>query len=353
MIIHPKARTVISQLSLPTPLQKYFSNVEWEIDLSNNTNPYGGNFCEYPDVKQHALKDLYLKTILTLNPPPSPASSLGPDNLLFTAGSMEGIDLILRAFSEPKQDLIGVLSPSFSAYTHWALIHGLHLHPLPLLGDNLDQLNIKDILKLNPKIIFICNPNNPTGTKVAAEHIENLCQVWDGFVVIDEAYIEFSNQPSFVFNLNKYKNAIILRTFSKAWGLAGIRCGAILADKSIINALRFIQLPFSVPSHSQAKVEERLLFPQEIYASWEKIKTNRKEMTEELSTFKSVTKIFKSDTNFMMIVLKEFERTMNFLTQHKIHVLDCSSLLPNAIRVSLGTEKQNQQFLEVLREANV
>jgi len=106
----------------------------------------------------------------------------------------------------------------------------------------------------------------------------------------------------------------------------------------------------AVSSHSQKKVKERLLSPQRTYASWGKITKNREEMTEELSTFQSVTKIFKSDTNFMMMVLKEFEKTMSALNQHKIHVLDCSATLPHSIRVSLGTEKQNQKFLEVMRK---
>ncbi|MBS0272434.1 MAG: aminotransferase class I/II-fold pyridoxal phosphate-dependent enzyme [Proteobacteria bacterium] len=353
MIIHPKARSLISKLSLPNPIQKYFSNLDWEIDLSNNTNPYGGNFSEYPDVKQNELKKLYLDTILSINPPPVNDITLGIGNILFTAGSMEGIDLILRTFSEPKEDLVCVTSPSFSAYTHWALIHGIRLQTMPLLGDNLAYLDIETILRINPKMMFICNPNNPTGTKIAPNTIETLCHSMNGFVVVDEAYIEFSDDSSSLFCLNKYKNLIILRTFSKAWGLAGIRCGAILADTSVINTLRYVQLPFSISTPSQTSVIARLEDPKSTLESWEKIKKSRTGLIEELLTFKGVSTVFVSETNFIMVILKNFPQTMRLLSQQKIHVLDCSSSLPNAIRVSIGTESQNQRFLEVIRFASL
>jgi histidinol-phosphate aminotransferase len=355
MMIHPKARPIISKLSLPTPIQKYFSNINWEIDLSNNTNPHVEGFSEYPDVKQNDLKMLYLNRILAINPSPFASNgtreALTFDNVLFTAGSMEGLDLILRTFAEPNKDVICVTLPSFSAYTHWALIHNLEVKTISLSGNNLDQIDSEEVINLNPKLTFICDPNNPSGTKITPETIQKLCSSLDGFVIVDEAYIEFSDQPSSIFYLNKYENLIILRTFSKAWGLAGVRCGAIIADEPIINALRYVQLPFSFSSSSQEKVEERLLNPEKTFASWQRIKKNRKEMLEELLNLEGVEKVFKSDTNFIMLVLKDFQKTMGLLNENKIHVLDCSPSIPNSIRVSLGTEEQNQKFLEVLRKS--
>lgn len=271
MLIHPKARPIISKLSLPTPIKKYFSNLDWEIDLSNNTNPYIEGFSEYPDVKQHDLKKLYLNQILSLNPLSSFTKEerevFTSDNVLFTAGSMEGLDLILRTFSEPKKDVICVTSPTFSAYEHWALIHGLCVKTIPLFGEELDQIKIEDVSKLDPKIVFLCDPNNPTGTKLSPETIHKLCDSLDGLVIVDEAYIEFSDQSSSIFCLNKYKNLIILRTFSKAWGLAGVRCGVVIADKLIIHALRYVQLPFAFSSPAQEKVAELLLNPGKIFSS--------------------------------------------------------------------------------------
>ncbi len=356
MMIHPNARPLISKLSLPTPIQKYFSNLDWDIDLSNNTNPYMGHLSDYPDVKQNDLKTLYLNRILDINSSPfisnADKKALTSENILFTAGSMEGLDLILRTFAEPNKDVICVPSPSFSAYTHWALIHNLEVKTIPLLGNNLNHIDGEEIIHLNPKIIFLCDPNNPIGTKLAPEMIQKLCNSLDGFVIVDEAYIEFSDQPSSIFYLNKYKNLIILRTFSKAWGLAGVRCGAIVADNSIINALRYVQLPFAVSSLCLDKVEESLLNPEETFVSWQRIKKNRKDMLEELSNLEGVSKVFKSDTNFLMLVLKDFQKTIRLLNENKIHVLDCSPSLPNSIRVSLGTEDQNQRFLEVIQRTS-
>ena len=352
MMIHPKARPIIAQLSLPSPIQKYFSNLSWEIDLSNNTNPYVGDFSDYPDVKHNDLKTLYLNRILGINPSHSFSGCVREDltseNVLFTAGSMEGLDLILRTFAEPNKDVICVTSPSFSAYTHWALIHNLEVKTISLLGRDLNHINEEEVIQLKPKIIFLCNPNNPTGTKISAETIQRLCNSLDGFVVVDEAYIEFSDKPSSIFNLNKHKNLIILRTFSKAWGLAGVRCGAIIADKSIINTLRYVQLPFAVSSFALIKVEERLSSPEDTFASWKRINKNRENMFEILSNLKCVAAVLKSDTNFIMLVLKNFQKTMDLLNERNIHVLDCSKSLPNSIRVSLGTEEQNQKFLEVM-----
>ncbi|MBY0293224.1 MAG: aminotransferase class I/II-fold pyridoxal phosphate-dependent enzyme [Alphaproteobacteria bacterium] len=356
MRLHPKARPIISKLSLPTPIQKYFSNCEWDIDLSNNTNPYLGDLSDYPDIKQYQLKKLYLKTLLFLTPPPSFTENnkppLTPNNILFTAGSMEAIDLLLRTFSEPNTDAICVTSPTFSAYEHWSLIHNLRVKKLPLYGDNLNQLSVDKVMRMNPKITFICDPNNPTGTKIKPELIQKLCDSLEGFVVIDEAYIEFSDHSSSIFNLHHHENLIILRTLSKAWGLAGVRCGAIIADASIINVLRYVQLPFTVSSPSQVSVKKQLLNPESTFASWRRIKKNRDDLIESLSKVKGVTKVFKSETNFIMVILNNFQKTMGLLQEHKIQVLDCSKNYPSAIRVSIGNEEQNKKFLDVIHFAS-
>ena len=351
MKLHPKARPVISKLALPTPIQKYFSNCEWDVDLSNNTNPYLGDLSDYPDIKQHQLKKLYLKTLLSLTPsftannkPP-----LTPNNILFTAGSMEAIDLLLRTFSEPNMDVICVTTPTFSAYEHWSLIHNLRVKKLPLYGDNLNHLSIDKVMRINPKITFICDPNNPTGTKLKPELIQKLCNSLEGFVVIDEAYIEFSDHSSSIFNLHHHENLIILRTLSKAWGLAGVRCGAIIADASIINALRYVQLPFTISSLTQVSVEQQLLNPERTFASWKKIKQDRDDLIESLSEVKGVTKVFKSETNFIMVILNNLQKTMALLRENKIQVLDCSENYPSAIRVSIGNEEQNKKFLDVIQ----
>lgn len=356
MLIHQKTRQIVSSLSIPTPIKKHFFSEEWDIDLSNNTNPYLGSLSNYPDVKHTKLKEVYLEKILSLNQPSvftyDSSAALGPENLLFTVGSLEGIDLLLRTFAEPNKDVICVIQPTFSAYEHWALVHNLNVQNIPLRGKTLSSFSLEDILKISPKMVFLCNPNNPTGTVLDLGLIEELCDSLEGFVVVDEAYIEFSKTSSSIFCLNKYPNLIVLRTLSKAWGLAGIRCGIVIADELIVNSLRYTQLPFGFSSFSQVKAIERLYHSEETFLSWEKIKKDRDELIRHLSPLKGILKVFKSETNFIMLVLKNFQKTLELLKRHKILVLDCSSSIPNSIRVSLGTEKENMKFLDVMREAS-
>ena len=356
MHIHPNARKIVSKLTIPSPIKKYWSRDQWEIDLSNNTNPYVGGFSEYPDVKQEDIKNLYLSRIQQLNffadIKKEQNSKITSENILFTVGSMEGIDILLRTFCEPNKDTIAVLHPTFSAYEHWALIHNLDVQQIPLSGQDLNTFSLEEVMNIKPRMIFICNPNNPIGTTLTSAGIEKLCQSIDGFVVVDEAYIEFSDQSSALIYLNKYKNLIILRTFSKAWGLAGVRCGIILADKPIIHSLRYVQLPFGLSAPTQDLVKQCLSFPEKTFASWQKIKNNRQNLIKELSTIGAVERVFKSETNFLMLVLKDSPRVMQLLKEYKIQVLDCSTSIPHAIRVSLGTEDQNRKFIEVICKAS-
>lgn len=354
MLIHQKARTLISQLDIPAPIKKYFSNDSWEIDLSNNTNPYIESFAKYPNVQQNYLKNLYLETIDKLNffdyHKCKNISFLSPKNLLFTVGSMEGIDILLRTFCEPNQDSICVIEPTFSAYEHWALLHNLDVKKVPLYGKEMNAFSVEEVIKTKSKMVFLCNPNNPIGTSVKAELISTLCEEVDGLVVVDEAYIEFSDQPSSLMLLSTYKNLIVLRTFSKAWGLAGVRCGIILADPLIIHSLRYVQLPYSFSAPSQELVRQSLLYPERIFASWERIRKNRQYLIAELSVLENVQNIFNSETNFIMLVLKNFCKTLDLLKQEKIQIFNCSAHIPHSIRVSIGTEEQNKKFLEVMNE---
>lgn len=207
MMIHPKARPLLSKLSIPTPIKKYFSNLNWEIDLSNNTNPYTGEFSEYPDVQQSNLKELYLKKILSINPLLSTTKTLKQvltcENVLFTAGSMEGLDLLLRTFCEPNKDVICIPSPSFSAYEHWALIHGVQVKKIPLFENNVDHVELKDIITINPKIIFVCDPNNPTGTKLKLKSFKSYVNRWKDLLLwMKPISSSLINPPPFFIYLN-------------------------------------------------------------------------------------------------------------------------------------------------------
>src|SRR3990167_7689475 len=177
-----KLRNSLHNLSIPMPIQKHFSGESWRVDLSSNTNPFGKIFAAYPDVLQFSLKKRYLKIITSLKAPPVQKVALSEKNVLFTAGSIEGIDLLLRAFPEPAQDEVYSLSPTFSAYKHLGAMNGFHVKQIPFYGKNLDQVDVDALVMLNPKMLFLCNPNNPTGTIISQKVIEKLCQGLEGLV---------------------------------------------------------------------------------------------------------------------------------------------------------------------------
>lgn len=354
MKVHPKSRKIFFKLPLIGPLKKYLSGMEIDTDLSNNTNPFLGSLANYPDLIQTSLKEVYWKLINSINRPSyysqQDSSNITPDNILFTVGSSEGIDLLLRAFAEPGQDVIAVTDPSFPAYEHWGLIHNLQVKKFGLSGENYNQLDVTDIIRENPKLVFLCHPNNPTGTLLSQEVIYQLCDSVDGFVIVDEAYIEFSEAPSLIYDLSRFKNLIVLRTLSKAWGLAGIRCGVVIAaDPLVINTLRYIQVPFGFSTPSQEIFAKRCALPEEMVNSWEQVRKEREKLSKKLQALNIIQKVIPTHTNFLLVEFNSFSKVMDILSQHKIHVVDCSNVIPNSVRISIGNLQENQKLLDVLQ----
>lgn len=350
MELHPKARDIFSELSYIGPVKKALSGMEIDVDLSNNTNPFLGKLGEYPDLLQLELKAKYGDIINQLNRPEgySDGGGITPANILFTVGSCEGIDLLLRSFAEPNKDTILVMDPTFSAYEHWGLIHNLKIEKIPLEGENFNKLSVTDILQKKSQMLFLCNPNNPTSTVLDQDILEDLCTRYNGLLVIDEAYIEFSDVPSFVHQVSRFKNLVVLRTLSKAWGLAAARCGTVIADPSVIDTLRYIQIPFGFPVSSQEIVRERCDNANIMFQSWQKIRQERDSLVKELSGLDSVDRILPSQTNFIFVTFKNFKKTMAALRENKIYVVDFSANIPNGVRVTVGTREENKKFLDVM-----
>lgn len=353
MQVHPKSRQIFSEIPLIGVLKKHFSNIDIDVDLSNNTNPFLGTLGNYPDLVQKSLKEQYWQVISSINQPtdysPEKIDKTIAKQILFTVGSSEGIDLLLRAFAEPNKDTIAITDPGFPAYEHWGRLHNLQIKKFKLQGENYDQLNVDEIIKENPKLVFLCNPNNPTATLLDPEIIYRLCKSIDGLVIVDEAYIEFSDISSAIYDLPRFNNLVVLRTLSKAWGLAGVRCGAVIAaDPLVINTLRYIQIPFGFPTPSQEIVANRCAFPEAMMASWQKIRQERDNLAKQLSTLRAVKKITPSHANFLLVELNHFSTTIDFLNQHKIQIVVCDNDIPGSIRVSVGTVEENQKFLEIM-----
>lgn len=350
--IHPQARKTLAHLELPGPIQKmYFAESTATHDLTNSTNFYGGSYAEYPSLNPIDVKKTYIKALSLAHQtsyPHDPFPEIPLDHLLFTVGSIEGIDLMIRGFCEPLKDTVCVLEPSFPAYAHWSKIHGITVKSIPFRGSHFDVLNPREIVQLNPKILFLCNPNNPTGTLISNDVILEMCSSLKGLVVVDEAYIEFADQPSILSHLSDLKNLVVLRTLSKAWGMAGLRCGAIFADPSILETLRYIQIPFGFSTPAQHLVHKRLASPHGVIASWDRIKKSRDRLLNSLENLSCVSLVYKSNANFLLVCLKDHSAILKALQAENICVADCSYVVPNSVKISVSHPKSHRAFLTVL-----
>lgn len=345
LVIHPHARQSLKKLQLPGPVMKHLAQINCAIDLSESTNPHAPYLANYPKIDPTEIKQLYLNTLE--NP------HLKPENVLFTVGSVDGMDLILRGFAEPHKDVVCLTDPTFPAYEHWATLYDLPIEKVPLKGENFETLMVGAIQRIDPKIFILCDPNNPTGTQVTSGTIEKVCQTISGLVVVDEAYIEFSDRPSVVKILHHYGNLVVLRTLSKAWGMAGVRCGIVLADERIINTLLYVQAPFGFSKPAQDWVHRCLARSALIKSTWDLIKKDRDRLIRDLSSLPCIQKVYPSHSNFVMAILKDFEKTWAHIVKSGIYVADTRSIVPNSIKISISTKEKNQALIGSLKKVSL
>jgi histidinol-phosphate aminotransferase len=349
--LHPLARPVLNELALlkvehPTS----------HIDFSNSTNPFGGQFTEYPTNTHLELKQAYLKTISSLERQKFPSVNwkhISPDNFLFTVGSVDGLDIVLKAFCECGKDTLSFMYPSFSAYPHFARVYGLKAVPLPLFGDDLNQLDITLIQKIKPKMVILCTPNNPTGTELAPGLIAKICESFSGIVLVDEAYHEYGTTPSSVQYMSKYKNLIVLRTLSKAWGMAGLRCGVVIADSLIIDTLKYVQTPFPLSTPAIDAAMRMLQHTQEFCTSWEIITQERDTLITTLLTLPYVTRVYPSHANFVFFTVDDSKALIKYLDSKGMYVVDASRFMPNAIKISVSHPHNNIELINALEDFNI
>lgn len=271
------------------------------------------------------------------------------ENIFVGAGSDEIIDLLIRLFAAPEEEII-VLEPTYGMYRVAAEINNVKMKTC-LLDENFqpDLRAMKKLAAPKAKILFCASPNSPTGNMLNIENLEKICAMFRGIVVIDEAYIEFSSQPSFAENLGRFQNLVILRTLSKAWGLAGIRVGYCLADPLIIEYLMKIKPPYNVSGISAA-LAEKMLNKKEKLAQWrQKIVYERNRLSHGLK--KLGAKVFQSETNFLLVKIPGASALVKKLAEnYGIIVRDFSTkpLLEDCFRVTVGTPEENKVFLQTL-----
>ena len=296
----------------------------------------------YPDAYQKEVKKVLGRI-----------KAVAPQNIFLGNGSDECIDLLYRCFCNPGKDNIIICPPTYGMYEVSANINDVEVRKAPLLEDfQLDLIHLETLVDENTKIIWICSPNNPTGNSLNREDIEMVLNNFNGLVVVDEAYINFSRQKSFLQELADYPNLVILQTLSKAWGLAGLRLGMAFASEAIISVLNKVKPPYNVNVATQQLVLNALNDTAWVNDSIKHLVDMRNALAEVLDNVPTVEKVFPSDANFLLIKIADARNVYEFLLSKGIVVRDRSKELncENCLRITIGTEKENTNMIDALKE---
>jgi histidinol-phosphate aminotransferase len=316
------------------------------VFLDANENSYGSPLTKwynrYPDPLQWELK----KKIAAIK-------NVAAENMLLGNGSDECIDLLMRAFCEPQKDNIIICPPTYGMYEVYGKINDVEIREVPLLPDF--QLNLEGIeaaIDENTKLIFICSPNNPTGNSIDREDIEIVLNNFEGIVVIDEAYINYSRHRSFVAELKEYPNLVVMQTFSKAWGLAALRLGINFASEAIINVLNKIKPPYNINQATQELAIKALDNLEDVNTMIRETVKEREVLVKELVQLPMVKKVYPSDANFVLAKMDQATQVYNYLKEKGIIVRNRSNVMlcEDCLRITIGTPEQDRQLLNSLKE---
>jgi histidinol-phosphate aminotransferase len=296
----------------------------------------------YPDPLQRDLKEKI-----------SGLKRVSANQIFLGNGSDEPIDLLVRAFCNPGKDNIITMPPTYGMYEVSAGINDIQVKEVPLTEEF--QINTDKVLAAidkNTKIIFICSPNNPTGNSLYTNDIVKILESFEGIVVIDEAYIDFAPDRSFVSKLKNFPNLIILQTFSKAWGMAALRLGMAFSSEEIIAVLNKIKPPYNINEATQRLANEGLRNLLNKERMVERILNEREKLKEELSKIKAVKKVYPSDANFLLVKMEDGNKVYDFLISKKIITRNRSAikLCEGCLRITVGTAEENRELIKVLHD---
>lgn len=315
------------------------------IFLDANENALGSvlpqDYNRYPDPHQTLVKQKL-----------APLKGVQPEQIFLGSGSDEAIDLLIRAAGIPGHDSIIILPPTYGMYEVSAAINDVRVIKVPLTADfQIDTTKVLATVEANTKMIWVCSPNNPSGNLVSDEAIQELLENFAGLVVVDEAYIDFAPTESWTQRLSEFPNLVVLQTFSKAWGLAGLRLGMAFASVELIAVLNKIKPPYNLSAVTQDLLLQALDREQTKNEMVAEILTERSALTDLLSKLEIVTKIHPSDANFLLVEFFDAPATMQYLINHKIIVRDRSkvTLCADCLRITVGTKAENEVLLVALR----
>lgn len=318
---------------------------EASVYLDANENAFGSpletNYHRYPDPLAHAVK-LELSKI----------KGVPPRNIFLGNGSDEAIDILFRSFCNPGKDNVIIVPPTYGMYEVSANINDITLKRVNLTEDF--QLNLEGIAEAideNTKLIFICSPNNPTGNSINREDVETLLANFNGIVVIDEAYINFSRQKSFIQELTEYANLVVLQTLSKAWGLAGLRVGMAFASEEIIEIFNKVKPPYNINQSSQELALAALKNVTQVNEWIKQILSERDNLVLNIKNFDFVIDIYPSDANFILVKTTDANQVYNHLVNDGIIIRNRNKveLCEGCVRITIGTPEENKALLDSLK----
>lgn len=301
---------------------------EWNVGLNRYPDPFHNKLREELSSYLNVLKE----------------------NLFLGVGSDEIIDLTVRIFCEPKIDNAITLEPTYGMYKVVCDVN--EVSTIPILLDKSYQPDLEKVynaITKNTKVIFICSPNNPTGNLIDSKIIFELAKNFNGIILVDEAYIEFADKPSLINSVQEYPNIIVTRTFSKAWGLAGVRCGYCVASSPVVNLLYKVKMPYNLNKLTSQVILNALKNNLQKDKFVEAIKSERQFISNELNSNSKIKKVYPSDGNFVLFECEKPTDVYHKLIEKGIIIRDRSTQVKNCLRVSVGTREQNLEFLNELR----
>ncbi len=333
-------RTNIQKLKPYSSARDEYSGAE-AVFLDANENPFNAPYNRYPDPYQRKLK----AEISKIKGVPEDAIFLGN-------GSDEPIDLLYRVFCEPGVDNVVMIDPSYGMYQVAADINNVEIRKVLLTDDF--QLDVDALLKAcdeKSKLLFICSPNNPTGNCFQQDDMLTLIEGFEGIVVLDEAYIDFAPDQSLLKKIQDYPNLVVLQTFSKAWGMAGIRLGMAFASVDIITVLSHVKYPYNINMLTQQKAFELIQNVQQKEEWVDLLIKERKLLVDKLKAFNFIYKIYPTDSNFILVKAKEARVIYDFLVDKQVIIRDRSKvvLCDDCLRITVGAPSENEELLSKLK----
>jgi histidinol-phosphate aminotransferase len=318
---------------------------EASVFLDANENAYGSPlpeaFNRYPDPLQWQLKFAVAKI-----------KGVPAENIFIGNGSDEVIDLAYRIFCEPGKDNVLICPPTYGMYEVSANINDVEIKKVNLTDDfQLDVEGVLAAINVNTKLLFICSPNNPTANNMKRSDVKLLLNNFNGLIIIDEAYINFSKQKSFIQELIEYPNLIVMQTLSKAWGLASLRLGLAFASLDIIDLFNKVKPPYNINKASQELALEALQNTQQVNDWIMEIIEERQSLTKKLLNLAFVKNIYESDANFLLVKVDDANRIYDYLAENKIVVRNRSKEVncDNCLRITIGTSDENLDLIQTLK----